>query len=274
MFVFETVRSSPKRLVVSAILHVTALALALSLRFATPTTPATARPVVPITITAPSPRITPPPRVPAPTRPAPRAQTRTFSAPTTAAPQRPAPLKVEATLAAPAPTLSISVEPRITATLPPPPVIVGKLTPATTAISDAPERTLRSTTFSTAAPAERPPTKTARLGTFGEASIATSPTLGKSTQAPATAAVEILSKPRPLYTEEARRLRIEGEVLLEVLFTATGTAQVQRILRGLGHGLDESAATSATQIQFRPAQRAGQPVDQTATVHITFQLAY
>jgi TonB family protein len=90
---------------------------------------------------------------------------------------------------------------------------------------------------------------------------------------PATA-VEILSKPRPLYTEEARRLRIEGEVLLEVLFTASGHARVERILSGLGHGLDEAATASATQIQFRPALRAGQPIDQTAIVHITFQLAY
>jgi len=91
--------------------------------------------------------------------------------------------------------------------------------------------------------------------------------------APATD-VEILSKPRPLYTEEARELRIEGEVLLEVIFTASGNIRVEHILRGLGHGLDEAATASATQIRFRPALSGGHPIDRTAIVHITFQLAY
>jgi TonB family protein len=116
--------------------------------------------------------------------------------------------------------------------------------------------------------------RTTRASGFGETSIAIAPPRTAASSLPKTTAVEIVSKPRPLYTQEARRLRIEGEVLLEVLFTASGTARVERVLRGLGHGLDESAAASVADIQFRPAQRAGQPVDQTATVHITFQLAY
>lgn len=86
-------------------------------------------------------------------------------------------------------------------------------------------------------------------------------------------AVEILGKPRPLYTEEARRLRIEGEVLLRILFGADGKLKVQAVISGLGHGLDESAVLSATQIQFRPATQNGQAVDQTATVRVRFQLA-
>ena len=89
-----------------------------------------------------------------------------------------------------------------------------------------------------------------------------------------SSAAEILVKPRPAYTEEARRLRIEGEVLLEVLFEASGEARVLRTIRGLGHGLDENAIAAARAIQFRPAKRGDAAVDSTAVVHIVFQLAY
>ena len=87
-------------------------------------------------------------------------------------------------------------------------------------------------------------------------------------------AITILDKPRPSYTEEARQLKIEGEVSLEVLFAASGKARVLRVLKGLGHGLDESATRSAEAIRFRPAMREGPPVDAIAMARITFQLAY
>jgi TonB family protein len=86
--------------------------------------------------------------------------------------------------------------------------------------------------------------------------------------------VEIIYKPRPEYTESARRLRIEGEVVLRVVFPASGSVQVLDVVRGLGHGLDESAIRAAQQIQFRPASRQGTPTDFTATIRVAFQLAY
>jgi len=85
--------------------------------------------------------------------------------------------------------------------------------------------------------------------------------------------VEILYKPRPAYTDEARKLHVEGEVLVEVMFTAGGQLQVRRVVKGLGHGLDESALRAAQQIRFRPAQRDGAPYDSAALVHIVFELA-
>jgi TonB family protein len=90
---------------------------------------------------------------------------------------------------------------------------------------------------------------------------------------PSFRSVEILAKPKPVYSEEGRRLRIEGEVWLEVLFRSDGTARVQRILRSLGYGLDENAERAAVQIRFRPAANGGSPIDQVATVRIQFQLA-
>jgi TonB family protein len=89
-----------------------------------------------------------------------------------------------------------------------------------------------------------------------------------------TTPVEITFKPIPIYTAEARSLKIEGEVLLEMSFGANGTLQVNRVVRGLGHGLDEAAIAAAQKIRFKPALRNGQPVDATAIVHVMFQMAY
>src|ERR1051326_5948507 len=90
----------------------------------------------------------------------------------------------------------------------------------------------------------------------------------------AASPVEILFKPKPDYTDKGRTAKVEGEVLLRVLFSAMGDVRVLDIVRGLGYGLDENAVRAAQQIKFRPEQRGGQPVDSTATVHIMFQLAY
>ncbi|HYM06791.1 MAG TPA: energy transducer TonB [Terriglobales bacterium] len=91
---------------------------------------------------------------------------------------------------------------------------------------------------------------------------------------PATTPVEIISKPNPVYTEEARQLRLQGEVLLEVSFGANGQLHVNRVVRGLGHGLDEAAISAANKMRFKPAQHYNQPIDSTAIVHVVFQLAY
>jgi TonB family protein len=85
--------------------------------------------------------------------------------------------------------------------------------------------------------------------------------------------VEIVSKPTPEYSDEARSARIEGTVSLELEFTATGEVRVLRVVRGLGHGLDEAAQRAAVRIRFKPAQSDGRPVDSRATVHITFRLS-
>ena len=84
--------------------------------------------------------------------------------------------------------------------------------------------------------------------------------------------VEILFKPTPAYTDEARALKLEGEVLLEVDFSASSQVRVLRLVRGLGHGLDESAARAAEQMKFKPAQGNGRPIDFRTTVHIVFRL--
>jgi len=89
-----------------------------------------------------------------------------------------------------------------------------------------------------------------------------------------TSMVEILDKPRPQYTTEGRNQRIEGDVVLDMVFLANGSVQVNRVISGLGHGLDEAAVRAAQEIKFKPAKRDGQPVDFPARVRIEFRLAY
>ena len=113
-------------------------------------------------------------------------------------------------------------------------------------------------------------------GGFGDSDVLVPPTT--HSQVSQTAIIhavpaEILFKPTPTYTPEARNLHIEGEVLLEVTLQASGNLRVLRVVQGLGHGLDDNAVRAAEQIHFKPATRNGQPADSTVVLHIIFQLA-
>lgn len=113
-------------------------------------------------------------------------------------------------------------------------------------------------------------------GGFGNAADATTEAPRKKAQSggPADTPVNILDKPRPEYTAEGRSLRIEGDVVLDMVFLANGTVHINRVISGLGHGLDESAVRAAQQIKFKPAKREGESVDFPARVRIEFRLAY
>jgi TonB family protein len=112
-------------------------------------------------------------------------------------------------------------------------------------------------------------------GSFPDAQSMTQASPQAKPQAPAATfePVVITAKRDPVYTAEARRLQIQGEVVVRVVFTAAGRVQVVGVQQGLGHGLDEAAVRAVEQIQFKPARRGGQPVDTTATLHVMFQLA-
>ena len=116
---------------------------------------------------------------------------------------------------------------------------------------------------------------TVRQGGFGDADVITTAVPRPKTAEPVvkTIPAEITFKPRPVYTDEGRKLKIEGEVLVEVVFTATGQIRILKVVQGLGHGLDESAIHAAEKIQFKPALKDGQPADFQAVLHIVFQLA-
>jgi len=116
---------------------------------------------------------------------------------------------------------------------------------------------------------------TVKQAGFGDVDVAAkTPARSQANAATAkTIPAEITFKPRPAYTDEGRKLKVEGEVLLNVVFTATGQVQIRGVVSGLGHGLDESAIRAAEKIQFKPALKDGQPTDFPAVLHILFQLA-
>jgi TonB family protein len=114
-----------------------------------------------------------------------------------------------------------------------------------------------------------------RSGAFGSVEIApATKSAPKHAEEAPIQPVVIVSKPSPTYTDEARKLGIEGEVLVEVIFQASGQVQTVRVVKGLGHGLDEAALHAAEQIRFKPALQEGHAVDFPAIAHIVFQLAY
>ena len=126
--------------------------------------------------------------------------------------------------------------------------------------------------FSNWAPAQRSANAVGEVQTSGfDQRASAKPTVAVTK--PIDQPVEIVFKPTPEYTDEARSARIEGTVSLELEFTAAGDVRVLRVVRGLGHGLDEAAQRAALRMRFKPAQSDGRPVDSRATVHITFRLS-
>jgi len=137
--------------------------------------------------------------------------------------------------------------------------------------------TVASTGFGNGIATPPPSTKkgTVQSGGFADQTVAAeAPKKRAANSESPTTPVNILEKPRPEYTAEGRSLKIEGDVVLDMVFLANGSVQVNRVISGLGHGLDDAAMHAAQQIKFKPAKRDGQPVDFPARVRIEFRLAY
>jgi len=83
----------------------------------------------------------------------------------------------------------------------------------------------------------------------------------------------LIYKTLPGYTEEARKNRVEGIVLLEVVVRANGSVDNAKVVRGLGFGLDESALREVvTKWKFKPGTLEGRPVDVQALIEVSFRL--
>ena len=77
---------------------------------------------------------------------------------------------------------------------------------------------------------------------------------------------------KPVYTVDALRREIEGDVVLEVVVLANGAVGEIRIVRSLGYGLDETAVAAMRQWRFHPARRQGVTVDVVVEVAMEFRL--
>jgi TonB family protein len=79
-------------------------------------------------------------------------------------------------------------------------------------------------------------------------------------------------KIEPEYSEEARKAKYSGTVLLSVIIDANGNTRDIHVVRPLGLGLDEKAIEAVSKWRFRPAMRNGKPVAVQAQVEVNFRL--
>jgi TonB family protein len=81
-----------------------------------------------------------------------------------------------------------------------------------------------------------------------------------------------LIRPTPSYTEEARKRRIMGTVVIQCVIRKDGIPDTSKIVKGLGYGLDESAINTIARWRFIPAIVDGRPVDTWANIEVSFHL--
>ena len=79
-------------------------------------------------------------------------------------------------------------------------------------------------------------------------------------------------KPDPEYSEEARKAKYQGTVILGMIVDAHGRPQGLKVERGLGMGLDEKALEAVRTWKFEPAEKDGKPVAVAISVEVAFRL--
>ena len=78
---------------------------------------------------------------------------------------------------------------------------------------------------------------------------------------------------RPEFTTEARTAGVDGRVRIELMIDDRGDVVSAKVLKGLGHGLDESSLDAAKRTHFVPATRCGKPVAAPLIYSMRFSLA-
>ena len=85
-------------------------------------------------------------------------------------------------------------------------------------------------------------------------------------------APQVLFAPEPEFSEEARKAKVAGNVLVYLQVDENGRPTHVRVLRGIGLGLDEKAVEAVRQYKFKPAMKAGHPVTVEMNVEVNFQI--
>lgn len=99
---------------------------------------------------------------------------------------------------------------------------------------------------------------------FGGAGVYT---VGNGVSAP-----KLVSKVEPEYSEEARKAKYSGSVLLSIIVNTDGKAEEIRVVKSLGMGLDEKAVEAVQKWRFKPGRNKGVPVKVRAQVEVNFRL--
>jgi TonB family protein len=82
----------------------------------------------------------------------------------------------------------------------------------------------------------------------------------------------VVKRVEPQYTDEARNVKASGTVVLEAIVRRDGSVDIRQVIHALGYGLDDSAVTAIKQWVFKPATKAGEPVDVALNIEVNFNL--
>jgi len=111
------------------------------------------------------------------------------------------------------------------------------------------------------------PPKEKSFGTVKEATQGDSPCTEEMVKA------KLMGSFNAPYTDDARSAEVEGRVFLKLTIDAQGNVtDVQVLSNPLGHGLDESAISTAKRLKFSPATLCNKPVASTFKAGTTFRL--
>jgi TonB family protein len=83
---------------------------------------------------------------------------------------------------------------------------------------------------------------------------------------------EVAFKVDPEYSEEARKAKYQGTVVIRLTVNSDGTSSDIEVITPLGMGLDEKAVEAVRRWRFRPARRGMAPVATSAQIEVTFRL--
>jgi TonB family protein len=82
----------------------------------------------------------------------------------------------------------------------------------------------------------------------------------------------VIHRVEPQYSEEARKVRAQGTVVLEAIIRKDGSVDIVRVVRSIGYGLDASAIEALKQWVFKPGTKNGDPVDIAINIEVNFNL--
>ena len=92
-------------------------------------------------------------------------------------------------------------------------------------------------------------------------------TVGDDVKAPVP-----IYKPEAAYSSQARKEKVEGTVVTEVVVDASGNVADVKLVKSVGEGLDESAIETIRTWKFKPATKNGKPVPVRVVVDVDFRL--
>ncbi len=79
-------------------------------------------------------------------------------------------------------------------------------------------------------------------------------------------------RPEPEYSEEARKAKWQGAVLLYLVVDENGVPQDIKVIRSVGLGLDQKAIEAVQKWRFKPGQKDGKAVPVSANIEVNFRL--